>query len=59
MNIMDSIKAKANINATDTSGPLDVTKAPWAKTETADTGKVNANVQSAKLKQLLGKIKTS
>jgi KaiC/GvpD/RAD55 family RecA-like ATPase len=58
MNIMDSIKAKANINATDTSGPLDVSKAPWAKTETTDTGKISADVQSTKLRQLLGKIKT-
>jgi KaiC/GvpD/RAD55 family RecA-like ATPase len=58
MNIMDSIKAKANINATDTGGPLDVSKAPWAKTETTDTGKISADVQSTKLRQLLGKIKT-
>jgi KaiC/GvpD/RAD55 family RecA-like ATPase len=58
-NIMDSIKAKASVSSNNTSEALDVANAPWAKTETMDTGKISANVQSAKLKQLLGKIKTS
>ena len=58
MSIMDSIKAKASVSSADTSEALDVANAPWAKPETMDTSKISADVQSAKLKQLLGKIKT-
>jgi KaiC/GvpD/RAD55 family RecA-like ATPase len=58
MSIMDSIKAKASIISNDVTQDLDVANAPWAKSETLDTGKISADVQSAKLKQLLGKIKT-
>jgi KaiC/GvpD/RAD55 family RecA-like ATPase len=58
MSIMDSIKAKASITSNDVTQDLDVANAPWAKSETLDTGKISADVQSAKLKQLLGKIKT-
>jgi len=59
MSIMDSIKAKTSITSNEVTGDLDVASAPWAKSETLDTGKISADVQSAKLKQLLGKIKTS
>ena len=59
MSIMDSIKTKASVTSNDVTGDLDVANAPWAKSETLDTGKISADVQSAKLKQLLGKIKTS
>ena len=57
-NIMDSIKAKASVASNNSTEDLDVLKAPWAKSDTVDTGKISADVQSAKLKQLLGKIKT-
>ena len=51
-NLMDSIKAKATVN--DQS-------APWNKpaSQSDDTPKITADVQSAKLKQLLGSIKTN
>jgi KaiC/GvpD/RAD55 family RecA-like ATPase len=49
--IMDSIKARSQVSPA--SGESDT--APWESTEPA---KVTADVQSAKLKQLLGKIKT-
>jgi hypothetical protein len=49
--IMDSIKARSQVSSAsdDTNSP------PW---DSAEPGKVTADVQSAKLKQLLGKIKT-
>jgi hypothetical protein len=49
---MDSIKARSQVSpaSDDTNSP------PWDGG--ADTPKVTADVQSAKLKQLLGKIKT-
>jgi hypothetical protein len=50
--IMDSIKARSQVSP---AGD-DATSPPW---EGAESGKVTADVQSAKLKQLLGKIKTS
>jgi hypothetical protein len=50
--IMDSIKARSQVSTA--SGESDTP--PWDSTEPA---KVTADVQSAKLKQLLGKIKTS
>jgi hypothetical protein len=49
--IMDSIKARSQVSPI--SGESD--PAPW---DSAESGKVTADVQSAKLKQLLGKIKT-
>jgi hypothetical protein len=50
--IMDSIKARSQVSpaSDDTNSP------PW---DSAEPAKVTADVQSAKLKQLLGKIKTS
>jgi hypothetical protein len=50
--IMDSIKARSQISpaGNDTDTP------PW---DNGEASKVTADVQSAKLKQLLGKIKTS
>jgi hypothetical protein len=47
-NLLDSIKAKSNLtNGTEPVNP----------TEREDTGRITADVQSAKLKQLLGQIK--
>jgi transcription elongation factor len=65
--IMDAIKAKANVSSADATE--DGSTAPkWERAQgtpawekplaTSDGGKVTADVQSAKLKQLLGKIKT-
>jgi hypothetical protein len=49
-NLLDSIKAKSTmINANETANSA----------EREDTGKITADVQSAKLKQLLGQIKQS
>ena len=49
-NLLDSIKAKSTmINGTEPANPAD----------REETGKITADVQSAKLKQLLGQIKTS
>jgi hypothetical protein len=48
---MDSIKARSQVSPA--SGESD--PAPW---DSAEPAKVAADVQSAKLKQLLGKIKT-
>jgi hypothetical protein len=50
---MDSIKARSQVSPTgdDASTP------PWDSG--SDAPKITADVQSAKLKQLLGKIKTS
>ncbi len=65
-NLMNSIKAKANVSS---GGETEVT--PWERptggthawdkpsAQLGDPSKVTAEVQSAKLKQLLGKIKTS
>jgi hypothetical protein len=50
--IMDSIKARSQVSP---AGD-DKDTAPW---ESVEPNKVTADVQSAKLKQLLGKIKTS
>ena len=49
--IMDSIKARSQVSSTSSESD----SAPW---DSAEPGKVTADVQSAKLKQLLGKIKT-
>jgi lipoprotein signal peptidase len=47
-NLLDSIKAKSNLtNGTEPADP----------TDREDTGRITADVQSAKLKQLLGQIK--
>jgi len=47
-NLMDSIKARSSmINGTESANPA----------EREETGKITADIQSAKLKQLLGKIK--
>jgi hypothetical protein len=52
---MDSIKARSQVSPA--SGESD--PAPWeSPTPGLDTAKVSGDVQSAKLKQLLGKIKT-
>jgi archaellum biogenesis ATPase FlaH len=49
-NLLDSIKAKSNfVNGTEPADPAD----------REDTGKITADVQSAKLKQLLGQIKSN
>jgi replicative DNA helicase len=48
-NIYQSIKAQSKVNAT-TDAPAE---------STSDVGKITADVQSAKLKQLLGQIKTT
>ncbi len=53
--IMDSIKARSQVTPTATSEDTP----PWESPTTGlDTAKVSGDVQSAKLKQLLGKIKT-
>jgi hypothetical protein len=63
--IMDSIKARSQVSASDTpdkTGAVQKWERPTgtpAWEQGTDTGKVTADVQSAKLKQLLGKIKTS
>jgi hypothetical protein len=49
--IMDSIKARSQVS----SASDDANSPPW---DSAEPTKVTADVQSAKLKQLLGKIKT-
>jgi hypothetical protein len=51
--IMDSIKARSQVS----SAGDDANTPPWDSAE--PVAKVTADVQSAKLKQLLGKIKTS
>jgi replicative DNA helicase len=59
--IMESIKARSQVKAADTDADSTTSWEPAASTRGryADTSKVSADVQSAKLKQLLGKIKTS
>jgi hypothetical protein len=66
-NVMDSIKAKANFSSGDAEEKPPVWERPkggthaWDKpqAQSTDAPKVTAEVQSAKLKQLLGKIKGS
>jgi hypothetical protein len=58
--IMESIKAKSQVKAADADSD---SSAPWepassTKGRYADTPKVSADVQSSKLKQMLGKIKS-
>ncbi len=58
--IMDSIKAKSQVNA----AAEDAKSVPWERPQAKEgfdleAPIVTAHVQSAKLKQLLGKIKTS
>ena len=58
-NIMESIKARSQVKAADAETD---SSAPWepassTKGRYADTPKVSADVQSSKLKQMLGKIK--
>jgi hypothetical protein len=59
---MDQIKAKSNVSAAASEGPPKFERATgtpaWEKGP-QETGKVTADVQSAKLKQLLGQIKTN
>jgi hypothetical protein len=57
---MDSIKAKSQVSAADAD---DTKSTPWQRPQAREgfeleAPKVTADVQSAKLKQLLGKIKT-
>jgi hypothetical protein len=53
--IMDSIKARSQVTTAADSADTP----PWSSpTPGLDTAKVSGDVQSAKLKQLLGKIKT-
>jgi hypothetical protein len=52
-NLLDSIKAKSNL--TNGTEPADPTK----RESFNDSGKITADVQSAKLKQLLGQIKSN
>jgi hypothetical protein len=59
--IMDSIKAKSQVNA---AAADDAKSVPWERPQAREgfdleAPKVTADVQSAKLKQLLGKIKTN
>ena len=59
--IMDSIKAKSQVKTTE---PGNEDNAPWERAKPREgfdleTPKVTADVQSAKLKQLLGQIKQS
>jgi hypothetical protein len=64
--IMDSIKARSQVKSADTGGASE-SSPPWERATGTpawekppqDTGKVTADVQSAKLKQLLGQIKSS
>jgi hypothetical protein len=63
--IMDSIKARSQVKTADTGGESD-SSPPWERATGTpawekppqETGKVTADVQSAKLKQLLGQIKS-
>jgi archaellum biogenesis ATPase FlaH len=60
-NIMESIKARSQVKAADAETD---SSAPWEPASStrgryADTPKVSADVQSSKLKQMLGKIKQS
>jgi hypothetical protein len=50
-NLLDSIKAKSTMTPTESVS--------HNQSDFEDTGKITADVQSAKLKQLLGKIKTT
>ena len=62
--IMDSIKAKSQVKSADDEG---TTAQPWERATGTpawekgpqETEKITADVQSAKLKQLLGQIKQS
>jgi hypothetical protein len=58
---MDSIKARSQVKSEDTSGAWEKpTGTPaWEKPmdTSSDVGRVPGDVQSAKLKQLLGKIR--
>jgi hypothetical protein len=64
--IMDSIKARSQVKAADTGESSD-SSPPWERATGTpawekppqETGKVTADVQSAKLKQLLGQIKSN
>jgi len=64
--IMDSIKARSQIKTTETAEASE-SSPPWERATGTpawekgpqETGKVTADVQSAKLKQLLGQIKSS
>jgi hypothetical protein len=64
--IMDSIKARSQVKAADT-GESSESSPPWERATGTpawekgpqETGKVTADVQSAKLKQLLGQIKSN
>jgi hypothetical protein len=63
---MDSIKARSQVKTADTGEESD-SSPPWERATGTpawekppqDTGKVTADVQSAKLKQLLGQIKST
>jgi hypothetical protein len=58
--IMESIKAKSQVKAADAHNDDSAPWEPAASTKgrySADVGKVTADVQSSKLKQMLGKIK--
>jgi hypothetical protein len=63
--IMDSIKARSQVKAAD--GESSESSPPWERATGTpawekgpqETGKVTADVQSAKLKQLLGQIKSN
>jgi archaellum biogenesis ATPase FlaH len=60
--IMDSIKAKSQVKSAEADGDDTAPWEPAASTKgrySDDTGKVTADVQSAKLKQLLGQIKSN
>jgi hypothetical protein len=50
-NFLDNIKARSTVSSASDTSAFD--------TDSDNTGKITADVQSAKLKQLLGKIKTT
>jgi archaellum biogenesis ATPase FlaH len=57
--VMDAIKAKASVKPADDTKPTGTHAWDKPMAQLEDTPKVTADVQSAKLKQLLGKIKSS
>jgi hypothetical protein len=58
-NLLDSIKAKSTVNTTQMPSTVYSPGSFGNSSDDEDVGKVTAEVQSAKLKQLLGKIKTT
>jgi hypothetical protein len=57
-NLMDSIKAKSTMTTTQMPSTV-YGPGPFGNSDDNDTSKITADVQSAKLKQLLGQIKSN